>query len=364
MFCELSYGLILLFSFLWVISVRSVRGPLLSLYFTTYFLPFSHGRLLFWLFHQVLIVICLHDAVEGGPYEVEQSAAFGVEQVVAVPDVQAAEAEQVHPSAPALQADDAQGFLIQGAVGFDALHEPEPPLEVLIHIGLHAAEVPQRPFQDEQGVAGGRGAAVVGLRVGMCSLMASLADQPLVHKNHPVVAGCRQAQVHIIISMVVLTGVRQQLYQLPTEHHRVAGNGTVEQPYQVVVGRARVVSHGRAVGGEGLGAARAEQMVANGLHLLFYLLGRPEVVLVADGDVLTPCFPHGTEEVAVDTQPDGIAADPELRMPCRIFLQNVHCTVGGTVVLHQYLQHGIGLLKEGVKLLSQVFLAVESTQYD
>ena len=26
----------------------------------------------------------------------------------------------------------------------DALHEPEPPLEVLIHIGLHAVEVPQQ----------------------------------------------------------------------------------------------------------------------------------------------------------------------------------------------------------------------------
>ena len=122
---------------------------------------FRSRKFLFWLFHQVLIVICLHDAVEGGPDEIEQAAAFGVEQMVAVPDVQATEAEQVQPAALSLQADDAQGFLVQGAIGFDALHEPEPPLEVLIHIGLHAVEVPQRPFQDEQGVAGGRGAACV-----------------------------------------------------------------------------------------------------------------------------------------------------------------------------------------------------------
>ena len=85
-------------------------------------------------------------------------------------------------------------------------------------------------------------------------------------------------------------------------------------------------------------------MVADGLHLLFHLLRCPEVVLVADGDVLTLCLSHGTEEVAVNTHPDSIAADPELRMPCRIVLQNVYCAVGGTVVLHQYLQHGIGLL--------------------
>ena len=64
--------------------------------------------------------------------------------MVAVPDVQATEAEQVQPSALPLQADDAQGFLVQGAIGFDALHEAESSLEVLIHIGLHAVEVPQQ----------------------------------------------------------------------------------------------------------------------------------------------------------------------------------------------------------------------------
>ena len=58
------------------------------------------------------------------------------------------------------------------------------------------------------------------------------------------------------------------------------------QAQQSDVGRSLVVSHAGAIFRERHRAVSTHQAVANGCHLLFYLVQFPDVVLVANGDKL------------------------------------------------------------------------------
>ena len=103
-----------------------------------------------------------------------------------------------------------------------------------------------------------------------------------------------------------------------------------EQPEEPVVRAAPVVVKAdAAVVAERHRTARAQQLAADGLHLQPYLVGLPDVVLVANGNVVARGKGHCAEEVGVDAPSALVYTRLYDAVTCSIFLHDGHGAVGG-----------------------------------
>ena len=104
---------------------------------------------------------------------------------------------------------------------------------------------------------------------------------------------------------------------------------------------------------------KTQVSVAYGCYLLAYFLWKPNVVLVADGHVLSCGTQQGRVKVAVEPQLLVVAEQLEQARVCLgIGLQYVPGVVGRAVVLHNDFVQGVILRQYGVHLLAQKLLAI------
>ena len=127
--------------------------------------------------------------------------------------------------------------------------------------------------------------------------------------------------------------------------------GGEEQTFKVALRPADVVS---MPGVDRVEAAIAidERGRAEGGHFLFYIVFIPNVVLVAQGDVIARGALHGRHEVAVPPHVLRIDEEVNARVAPGVFPHNVASGVGGAVVLHNQFAERIGLTQERVDLFS------------
>ncbi len=145
------------------------------------------------------------------------------------------------------------------------------------------------------------------------------------------------------------------LCQFSPHHHGVSLKTTEDERWQFVGGRHDITMLqilAPEVGRECCG------MVADCADQLFYLGGKPHIVLVAYGNEVCRGTLTGGAEIDVYSCVFFIDIQANVAVLRGIFLADSHRGVGGHIVLDDDFLNGIGLAENGVELLPQVFLSI------
>ena len=300
------------------------------------------------------------DYVEMTPGEGEEDGAQsayvgGGEDVVAVAQTEAGEAEVVEKAAALLEA---HHLLYLGgngeSLGLGGGEEEFPLVETAAYLrpeltigGEGEAEHLELALRGEIGG---------GLRV------APLMDKDFGHDDEAAEEGGNELELEVVHEEKTAGHVGEKAAM---DEHRVARyHADVHHAEGRKIGGAAVCIDGAAVVAEGPGDTCAEKGERSlgmgrlcgleGVHLLLNLGGLPQVVLIANGDVFALGGAEGGKEVGVDTVGASVADDADERVARGILPGYGESVVGRAVVVDENLGGQERLRQQRVKLRAEI----------